>query len=96
MVIHNGESPWRAPVRVAELIALRDVPARVRRDLQTLQPAQGLHVVDFPTYRDEDLVPGNVVSLQMGFEHAGPSDYARLLPAVAELADAGLRRTVYE
>ena len=32
----------------------------------------------------------------MGFEHAGPSDYARLLPAVAGLADAGLRRTVYE
>ena len=40
--------------------------------------------------------PGNVVSLQIGFEYAGPSDYARLLPAVAELADAGLRRTVYE
>jgi flagellar biosynthesis/type III secretory pathway protein FliH len=42
------------------------------------------------------LVPGNVVSLQMGFEHAEPSDYARLLPAVAELKDAGLRRTVWE
>ena len=41
-------------------------------------------------------MPGNVVSLQMGFEHAGPSDYARLLPAVAELKDPGLRRTVYE
>ena len=42
------------------------------------------------------MVADNVVSLQMGFEHAGPSDYARLLPAVAELKDAGLRRTVYE
>ena len=60
------------------------------------RPAPGLHVVDFPTYRDKDLVPGNVVSLQMGFEHAGHSDYARLLPAVAELKDVGLRRTVYE
>ena len=58
--------------------------------------SQRLHVVDFPRHRQDDLVPGNVVSLQMGFEHAGPSDYARLLPAVAELKDAGLRRTVYE
>ena len=83
-------------MQVAELIALPEVPAQVRRDLRTLQPSQRLHVVDFPRHRQEDLVPGNVVSLQMGFEHAGPSDYARLLPAVAELKDAGLRRTVYE
>ena len=41
-------------------------------------------------------MPGNVVSLQIGFEHAGPSDYARLLPAVGELKDASLRRTVWE
>ena len=53
-------------------------------------------MIDFPRYRQNDLVPGNVVSLQIGFEHAEPSDYARLLPAVAELSDAGLRRTVYE
>ena len=96
VVIHNGASPWRAPVEVAELIALPEVPEAVRRDLAELQPSQRLHVVDFPRYRQEDLVPGNVVSLQMGFEHAGPSDYARLLPAVAELKGAGLRRTVYE
>lgn len=96
VVVHNGESPWRAPVQVAELIALPRVPAHVRRDLRALQPSQRLHVVDFPRYRQDDLVPGNVVSLQIGFEHAGPSDYARLLPAVAELSDAGLRRTVYE
>ena len=96
VVVHNGESPWRAPVEVAELIALPAVPAQVRRDLAELQPSQRLHVVDFPRHRQEDLVPGNVVSLQIGFEHAGPSDYARLLPAVAELEDAGLRRTVWE
>ena len=96
VVIHNGESPWRAPVRVAELIALPETPAQVRRDLRALQPAQRLHVVDFPRHRQEDLVPGNVVSLQIGFEHAGPSDYARLLPAVGELKDASLRRTVRE
>ena len=96
VVVHNGESPWRAPVQVAELIALPRMPAQVRRDLRALQPSQRLHVVDFPRYRQDDLVPGNVVSLQIGFEHAGPSDYARLLPAVAELSDAGLRRTVYE
>ena len=41
-------------------------------------------------------MPGNVVSLQIGFEYAGPSDYERLLPAVGELADTGLRRTVWE
>ena len=96
VVIHNGESPWSAPVQVADLIALPRVPAQVRRDLRALQPSQRLHVVDFPRYRQDDLVPGNVVSLQIGFEHAGPSDYARLLPAVAEIEDAGLRRTVYE
>ena len=96
VVVHNGESPWRAPVEVANLIALPQVPAQVRRDLAELQPSQRLHVVDFPRHRQDDLVPGNVVSLQMGFEHAGPSDYARLLPAVAELKGAGLRRTVYE
>ena len=72
------------------------VPAAVRRDLASLQPAQRLHVVDFPTHRQDDLVPGNVVSLQIGFEYAQPEDYARLLPAVAELKDAGLRRTVWE
>ena len=96
VVIHNGESPWRAPVRVAELIALPRVPAQVRRDLRALQPAQRLHVVDFPRHRQEDLVPGNVVSLQIGFEHAGPSDYARLSQAMAEIEDTGLRRTVHE
>ena len=96
VVVHNGESPWGAPVQVAELIALPRVPAQVRRDLRALQPSQRLHVVDFPRYRQEDLVPGNVVSLQIGFEHAGPSDYAWLLPAVAEIEDAGLRRTVWE
>ena len=96
VVIHNGESPWSAPVQVAELIALPRVPAQVRRDLRALQPSQRLHAVDFPRYRQEDLVPGNVVSLQIGFEHAGPSDYARLLPAVAELGDAGLRSAVWE
>ena len=96
VVIHNGESPWSTPVQVADLIALPEVPAQVRRDLRALQPAQRLHVVDFSRHRQDDLVPGNVVSLQIGFEHAGPSDYARLLPAVAELKDAGLRRTVYE
>ena len=96
VVIHNGESPWSAPVQVADLIALPRVPEQVRRDLRAVQPSQRLHVVDFPRHRQEDLVPGNVVSLQIGFEHAGPSDYARLLPAVGELSDAGLRRAVWE
>ena len=96
VVVHNGASRWRSPVEVAELIALPEVPEAVREDLATLQPSQRLHVVDFPRYRQEDLVPGNVVSLQIGLEYAEPSDYERLLPAVGELADAGLRRTVWE
>ena len=83
-------------MQVADLIALPRVPEQVRRDLRALQPSQRLHVVDFPRYRQEDLVPGNVVSLQIGFEHAGPSDYTRLLPAVGELKDASLRRAVWE
>ena len=66
VVIHNGESPWSAPVQVADLIALPRVPAQVRRDLRALQPSQRLHVVDFPRHRQDDLVPGNVVSLQIG------------------------------
>lgn len=41
------------------------------------------------------MVPGNVVSLQIGFEYARPSDYESLLPAMAESMDAGLRRTVW-
>ena len=96
VVIHNGASRWRSPVEVAELIALAEAPEAVREDLATLQPSQRLHVVDFPLYRQEDLVPGNVVSLQIGFEYAEPSDYERLVPAVGELGDAGLRRTVWE
>ena len=96
VVIHNGASRWRSPVEVADLIALAEVPEAVREDLATLQPSQRLHVVDFPLYRQEDLVRGNVVSLQIGFEYAGPSDYDRLVPAVGELGDAGLRRTVWE
>ena len=92
----TGRRRGGQPVEVAELIALPDVPAQVRRDLATLQPLSGCTWLTFPVHRQEDLVPGNVVSLQIGFEYAGPSDYARLLPAVAELADAGLRRTVYE
>ena len=96
VVIHNGASRWRSPVEVGELIALAEAPEAVREDLATLQPSQRLHVVDFPLYRQEDLVRGNVVSLQIGFEYAGPSDYERLLPAVGELGDAGLRRTVWE
>ena len=51
VVVHNGASPWRAPVEVAELIALPEVPSQVRRDLATLQPSQRLHVVDFPVHR---------------------------------------------
>ena len=43
VVVHNGESPWGAPVEVAELIALPEVPAQVRRDLAELQPSQRLH-----------------------------------------------------
>ena len=96
VVVHNGASRWNSPVEVAELIALAEMPEAVREDLATLQPSQRLHVVDFPLYRQEDLVPGNVVSLQIGFEYAEPSDYEQLLPAVGELADAGLRRTVWE
>ena len=83
-------------MQVADLIALPRVPTQVRQDLRALQPSQCLHVVDFTAYQQEDLVPGNVVSLQIGFEHARPSDYVRLLPAVAELEDAGLRSAVWE
>ena len=36
-----------------------------------------------------------LAKLPVGFEYGGPSDYERLLPAVGELRDAGLRRTVW-
>ena len=41
-------------------------------------PGPACRITAGALYRQEDLVPGNVVSLQIGFEYAGPSDYERL------------------
>ncbi|MCY4214245.1 MAG: hypothetical protein OXF68_11545 [Gammaproteobacteria bacterium] len=53
-------------------------------------------MVDFASHRDDDLIQGNLTSLQIGFENAGPSDFARLVPALADLSSASLRRTAYD
>lgn len=53
-------------------------------------------MVDFTAHRGDDLIVGSLTLLQIGIEHAGPSDFARLLPALAELPGTRLRRTAYE
>ena len=95
VVIHNGAAPWRAPLRLVDW-TLGGLPERAREDLSPLQASVGLHVVDFATHREDDLIPGNLTSLQIRFENAGPSDFARLMPALADLPSAGLRRTAYD
>jgi len=94
VVIHNGAVPWRSPRQLSDW-TLEPFPPALRTELFSLQPSIGLHVVDFPAYRKDDLVAGNLTSLQIGFEHARPRDFARLLPALADLPGAGLRRTAY-
>ena len=95
VVIHNGDALWRAPRRLADW-TLAGLPQGLHSDLAPLQPSVGLHVVDFAAHRGDDLIMGSLTSLQIGIEHAGPSDFARLLPALAELPGARLRRTVYD
>ena len=95
VVIHNGAVPWRAPRRLADW-TLAGLPDSLRADLASMQASTGLHVVDFASHRADDLIEGSLTSLQIGIEHAGPSDFARLLPAIAELPGARLRRTVYD
>ena len=45
-------------------------PHRCRR--RALVASDGCTWLTSPLYRQEDLVPGNVASLQMGFEYVGP------------------------
>lgn len=53
-------------------------------------------MVDFAVNRGDDLIAGSLTSLQTRTKHAGPSDFARLLPTLAELPGARPRRTVYD
>ncbi len=43
----------------------------------------------------DDLIKGNLTSLQIGFEYAGAGDFAGLLPALADLPSARLRHAAY-
>ena len=95
VVIRNGATPWRAPRRLVDW-TLSGLPGGPLEDLSPLQASVGLHVVDFASYREDDLIQGNLTSLQIGFENAGPSDFARLVPALADLPSASLRRTAYD
>ena len=95
VVIHNGATPWGAHRRLADW-TLAGLPEGLRTGLAPLQPTIGLHVVDFAARRGEDLIPGSLTSLQIGIENAGPSDFERLLPALADLPGAGLRKTAYD
>ncbi|MDE0270524.1 MAG: Rpn family recombination-promoting nuclease/putative transposase [Gammaproteobacteria bacterium] len=95
VVIHNGAIPWRAPRQLVDW-TLGGLTGGVREDLLPLQASVGLHVVDFASHREDDLIHGNLTSLQIGFENAGPSDFARLVPALADLPSASLRRTAYD
>ena len=95
VIIHNGATPWRASRRLVDW-TLSGLAGGVRGALSPLQASIGLHVVDFASHRDDDLIQGNLTSLQIGFENAGPSDFARLVPALADLSSASLRRTAYD
>ena len=95
VVIHNGAAPWRAPRRLVDW-TLSGLFGGAREDLSPLRASVGLHLVDFASHREDDLIQGNLTSLQIGFENAGPSDFARLVPALADLPSASLRRTAYD
>ena len=96
IVVHNGASPWTAPVRVSDLIALPPASDRAGGELPGLQPAQAFRVLDFATCRPDDWGAGNVVALQIGFERArGVEDLVPLLRALLAVEDDGLRRTMY-
>lgn len=66
VVIHNGAAPRRLADWTLEPFA-----PILQSDLLLLQPSVGLHVVDFPSLRMDDLIKGNLTSLQIGFEYAG-------------------------
>lgn len=94
VVIHNGATPWRSPRRLADW-TLEPFAPNLQSDLLLLQPSVGLHAVDFPSLRMDDLIKGNLTSLQIGFEYAGAEDFAGLLPALADLPSARLRHAAY-
>ena len=96
IVIHNGASRWTAPTGVSELIALSGAPGQAGAELAALQPSQRFYLLDFAAHRQDDLMADNIVSLQIGFEHArGAEALAPLVRALLAVEDGGLKRTMY-
>ena len=109
LVLHNGDRPWRVATDLTALAALPGqapgadgaaLPAeaaRLERDLAPFQLGQRHFVLDFFAHREDDLVPGNLVSLLMALEQARSMDaLAPLLRAMAEVPEEGLRRDLFQ
>ena len=109
LVLHNGDRPWRTTTDLTYLAALLgQAPgadgaappadaARLGRDLAPFQLGQRHFVLDFFAHREDDLVPGNLVSLLMALEHARSMDaLAPLLRAMAEVPEEDLRRDLFQ
>ena len=105
LVLHNGGAS-------TDLAALAALPGReaetngeappvgagqLRRDLAPFQLGQRHFVLDFFAHREDDLVPGNLMSLLIALEHARSMEaLAPLLRAMAEVPEGDLRRDLFQ
>ena len=109
LVLHNGDRPWRASTDLAALAALPgreaetngEAPSvgagQLRRDLAPFQLGQRHFVLDFFAHREDDLVPGNLMSLLLALEHARSMEaLVPLLRAMAEVPEGDLRRDLFQ
>ena len=73
VLMHNGRSPWTVPTRASELVRVPPVlgqePA-LTAGMAAFYP-WGYHVLDLALHRDDEPIPGSVVSLMTGIEYAG-------------------------
>ena len=78
VVLHNGESAWRAALEVGELIA------PVGPSLAPYQPAQRYCLVDERHLAEDDLPSGNVMTAVVRLEQSrSPADLKRVLENLA-------------
>ena len=109
LVLHNGDRAWRASTDLATLAALPgrgagadgEAPpvaaSQLRRDLAPFQLGQRHFVLDFFAHQEDDLVPGNLMSLLIALEQArSMEDLAPLLRAIAEVQEMDLRRDLFQ
>ena len=97
VVLHNGRSPWTAPLSTAALVNAPPALGRatVPLALSAIHP-WGYHPLDFVAHRDRPHVAGNVLSMMVGIEFARDRAdlVAPLWETVRNLADEELRDAV--